>query len=87
MQNITTQNRDLTGSALTENGKNLKGDNRMTNKEWIATLPKETWWDVVHEWLFREYGMQWTDTRRAVMEWLEKEHEPITSYRNGMTWK
>lgn len=60
---------------------------KMTNKEWIATLPKETWWDVVHEWLFHEYGMQWTDTRFAVMEWLEKEHKPITSYRKGITWE
>ena len=59
----------------------------MTNKEWIATLPKETWWDVVHEWLFHEYGMQWIDTRIAVMKWLEEEHKPITSYRNGITWE
>ena len=58
----------------------------MTNKEWLTTLSKETWWEVVHEWLFHEYGMQWTDTRLAVMEWLEEEHKPVTSYRTGVTW-
>lgn len=51
-----------------------------SNKEWLATLPKETWWDVVHEWLFHEYGRQWTDTRIAVMDWLEEEHKPIMKW-------
>ena len=59
----------------------------MTNKEWLATLPKEIWWDVVQEWLFDEYGKQWTDTRFAVMEWLENEHKPVTSYIKGITWE
>lgn len=52
----------------------------MTNKEWLATLSTETWFDVVHEWLFHKYGMQWTDTRIAVMEWLEAEHKPIEEW-------
>ena len=59
----------------------------MTNKEWLATLSKETWWIIVHEWLFHEYGLQWTDTRSAVMEWLDKEHTPITSWKYNKTWE
>lgn len=52
----------------------------MTNKEWLVTLSPETWFEVVHEWLFHEYGMQWTDTRIAVTEWLEAEHKPIKEW-------
>ena len=51
----------------------------ISNKEWLATLSKEVWWEVV-DWLFHEYGKQQIDTRLAVMDWLEKEHKPI------MTW-
>jgi hypothetical protein len=47
----------------------------MTNKEWLATLPPDEWWETVHEWLFHKYGKQWTDSRLAVIEWLEKEHQ------------
>ena len=52
----------------------------MNNKEWLATLSKEDWWDVVHEWLFHEYGLQFNNTRSAVMAWLENEHEPIITW-------
>lgn len=52
----------------------------MTNKEWLATLSPETWWDVVYEWLFHNYGKRWTDTRHAIIDWLEKEHTPIEDW-------
>jgi hypothetical protein len=52
----------------------------MKNKEWLATLSPETWWDVVHEWLFHEYGMRWNNTRAAVIAWLEDEHKPIITW-------
>ena len=59
--------------------KNEKPKNVMTNKEWLATLKPEVWWEVVYKWLFHEYGMQYTDTRCAILGWLEEEHKPIKS--------
>ena len=52
----------------------------MTNKEWLATLPKETWWEVVHEWLFHEYGMAFNNSYLAIMAWLEDQHIPIMKW-------
>ena len=52
----------------------------ITNKEWLATLPNEIWWEVVYEWLFHKYGMRWSDTKAAVIDWLEQEHKPITEW-------
>ena len=52
----------------------------MTNKEWLATLPKETWWEVVYEWLLHEYGMAWNNSRLAIMDWLEEPHIPIMKW-------
>ena len=46
----------------------------MTNKEWLATLSSEEWWNIVHEWLFHIYGKQWTDSRMAILAWLSEEH-------------
>jgi len=31
----------------------------MTNKEWIATLPKEIWWDIVH--FYREHPAEFVE--------------------------
>ena len=45
----------------------------MTNKEWLATLSTEDWWKTVY-WLIFDYGMQYTDTRIAVMNWLDEKH-------------
>lgn len=47
----------------------------MTNKEWLATLSAEEWWNTVYEWLFHVFSKQWTDSRMAIMDWLEKEHK------------
>lgn len=46
----------------------------MTNKDWLATLSPEKWWETV-EWLFHDYGRCYTDTRIVVIEWLNKEHK------------
>lgn len=49
----------------------------MTNKEWLATLSAEEWWNIVHEWLFHTYGKQWTDSREAILAWLSEEHDAL----------
>ena len=54
----------------------------MTNKQWLATLDAETWWSVVHDWLFPVYGKQWTESRLAIMDWLEEEHEERTNEKD-----
>lgn len=46
----------------------------MTNKEWMATLTAEEFYDTM-EWLIRVYSKQFTDSRLAIIEWLDKEHE------------
>lgn len=45
----------------------------MSNKEWLATLTAEEWWETIHR-IFYDYGRRWTDTRLAVLDWLEEEH-------------
>ena len=47
----------------------------MTNKEWMATLTAEQFWDVMM-WLIKEYGRQFTHTQLAVISWLDSEHKP-----------
>lgn len=46
---------------------------KMTNKEWLATLSAEEWYQTIH-WLYHVYGKRWTDTRLAILDWLEEEH-------------
>ena len=53
----------------------------MTNKEWLATLPKETWWEVVHEWLFYSYK------KVGVLQWLEEKHFPIRNWDGSIKWE
>ena len=48
----------------------------MTNKEWMATLTAEEFYDMM-VWLTRVYSKQFTDSRLAIIEWLDKEHEHI----------
>lgn len=45
----------------------------MTNKEWLATLSAEVWFDVI-DWLYHDYGKRYTDSRQAIIEWLDMEH-------------
>lgn len=49
----------------------------MTNQEWLGTLSPETWWEVVWNYVIRNYGARYTDTRLAVIDWLKQEHKPI----------
>lgn len=48
----------------------------MTNKEWLSTLSPKEWWDTI-DWLYHVYGKRWTDSRLAIMDWLEEKHEDI----------
>ena len=48
----------------------------MTNREWLATLSTEDWWKTVY-WLIFDYGMGYTDTRIAVMNWLDEKHTQL----------
>ena len=61
-------------------------EEKLTNKEWLATLPKETWWEVC-DWLLHEYGKSWTDTRLAVMDWIDQEHKPIKDWQGKVRWE
>lgn len=46
----------------------------MTNKEWMATLTSEQFYDVM-EWLMRKYSKQWTNSQVAIIEWLDEKHK------------
>lgn len=48
----------------------------MTNKEHLATLSAEDWYDRVYS-LTHDYGRQFTDTRHAVIDWLNQEYKPL----------
>lgn len=52
----------------------------MTNKEWLSTLPAHEWYQTIH-WLYHVYGKRWTDTRLAIMDWLETERKPKEYFR------
>lgn len=45
----------------------------MTNKEWLATLTAEEWYNKV-DWLFHDYGKRYDNTWLAILAWLEEEH-------------
>lgn len=46
----------------------------MTNKEWLNTLDAERFFEMMM-WLMKNYGMRFTDTRRAVIAWLDEPNE------------
>ena len=53
------------------NGTNIVGYRRMTNKEWLATLPAEQFY-----WEFKraeEDGRMYTSTSQYVIKWLDEE--------------
>jgi len=45
----------------------------MTNKEYLSTLSNEDWHMLV-DWLFHKYALRYTNSRIAIIEWLDKEH-------------
>lgn len=48
----------------------------MTNKEYLSTLSNEDWHMLV-DWLFHKYALRFTNSRIAIIEWLDKEHNEI----------
>lgn len=48
----------------------------MTNKEYLSTLSTEDWFMLV-DWLFHRYGLWYTHSRIAIIEWLDKEHSEV----------
>ena len=55
-----------------------------TNKEMLAELDNERWYDIV-DWLFHDYGRNFTSTRGAVIQWLDQHQiaEALDSEKNG----
>lgn len=50
----------------------------MSNQEYLASLPPGECYDLMH-WLWFGYGVKWTDTRQAIIAWLEEEHAAIST--------
>lgn len=46
----------------------------MKNKEWMATLTAEKFYDVMW-WLFKRYAMCFTHSQLAIVAWLDEEHK------------
>lgn len=44
----------------------------MTNQEWLATVSPDEWMKTI-DWLFHDYGKQWTDSYLAIKNWLTEE--------------
>lgn len=57
----------------------------MTNKEFISTLEPDKYYNVI-DWLFHRWGLQWTDTRSAVILWLAEEYKPENFERIKEVW-
>lgn len=57
----------------------------MTNKEFITTLNDEQCY-IVLDWLFHQWGKQWTSTRDAVILWLGEEYNPENFERVKNIW-
>lgn len=48
----------------------------MTNKEHLAELSPQDWYSRV-DWLFHRYSKWYTDSYVAILDWLEREYEPV----------
>ena len=55
----------------------------MTNKEWMATLTADQWYDVMM-WLTREYVSRWTHSRIAIVEWLDDKHLWLSDFESDL---
>ena len=51
----------------------------MTNKEWLASLPARECYDQFYETIMNK-GRGSTDTRRFMIDWLDKEHTKDDEY-------
>lgn len=55
----------------------------MTNKEWMATLTAEEWYDVMI-WLMHEYAPRWTHSRISIITWLDEKHLWLSDMENDL---
>lgn len=60
---------------------NKCGLDNMSNEEWMSTLTAEQWYDVMM-WLTHEFALRWTNSRLAIIEWLDEKHLFLSDY-NG----
>ena len=44
----------------------------LTNQQYLADLPPEDCYEVMN-WLFQHYGRRYTDTRKAIIDWMYRE--------------
>ncbi|MBR3673941.1 MAG: hypothetical protein IKN65_06660 [Clostridia bacterium] len=42
----------------------------MTNKEWLATLTTEEFYDVLH-WLFTVHAFSVNNSKKGIIQWLD----------------
>ena len=49
----------------------------MTNKEHLATLSANDWFDRIY-WLYHSYGKFYTDSRAAIIHWLDEQYHSVT---------
>ena len=47
----------------------------MTNKEWMATLTAEQFYDEMM-WLVRDFGFQFNNSRLGIIDWLDQPYRP-----------
>lgn len=47
----------------------------MTNKEWMATLTAEQFYDKMM-WLVRDFGFRFNNSRLGIIDWLDQLYTP-----------
>lgn len=45
----------------------------MSGKDYLASKTEDEMYDIMY-WLFNIYGISYTDTRSAIIEWLKTEN-------------
>lgn len=48
----------------------------MTQKEYLSTLSSKDWYSRV-SWLFHEFGMQYTNSPLAIIDFLDQEYKKV----------
>lgn len=51
-----------------------ENEKKITNQEKLSTITAEEFYDKIW-WLLHEYGKRYTDSRLAIIEWLQAESE------------
>lgn len=57
----------------------------MTNKDYLADLYADDFYDVIC-WLWFDWGRQWTDTRIAIIQWLNAKYNEETFQKEWKMW-